>query len=82
MVRLTMLKAGELFKYNNEFYRKVDNREKSGKAIKLSDSSECRLPVMLLVDKVSEADLPKRKKKPTPQVEDLPESTELINFSG
>ncbi len=81
MVRLTTLNAGELFKYNNEVYRKVHNREKSGKVIKLSDSTECRLPVMLMVDKVREEDLPKKKKKAVAheQVElPFPEKVELV----
>ena len=66
-VRLTTLNKNEFFEQNGYIYKKLDNREKSGRAENVKSGEVLSFPTMLYVSKISKEEAeaavkPKRRK--------------------
>lgn len=70
-VRLTTLNKNEYFEQAGEVWKKIDNREKSGKAENVKTKEVSSFPTMLYVTKMSkeEVEKPKRRKPVEKDVE-------------
>lgn len=69
-MRMTSLNKGEYFRYNGVVYKKLEDREKGNSVENMSTGEIYTLPLMLTVDKITEAEAkPKKKKAPVEPVE-------------
>lgn len=81
-MRMTSLNKGEYFRYNGIIYKKLEDREKGNSVENMSTGEIYSLPLMLTVDKITEAEAKPKKKKvhvelvPEPPVEPVEPSTE------
>lgn len=81
-MRMTSLNKGEYFRYNGVVYKKLEDREKGNSVENISTGEVYTLPLMLTVDKITEAEAkPKKKKAPVepavePEAELVEPSTE------
>lgn len=72
-VRLTTLNKNEYFEQAGSIWKKLDNREKSGRAENVKSGEVLSFPTMLYVNKMSkeEVEKPRRKKVEIEKVEDM-----------
>lgn len=81
-VRLTTLNKNEFFEQNGYIYKKLDNREKSGRAENVKSGEVLSFPTMLYVNKMTKEEAeaavkPKRRK--VVEVESADDFSNLLN---
>lgn len=62
-MRMTSLNKGEYFRYNGIIYKKLEDREKGNSVENMSTGEIYTLPLMLTVDKITEAEAKPKKKR-------------------